>query len=113
MVMTTEKPFVFEDWKALAENDPSAFEEARENLLKDVIAQAPQGCRQRLGSLQWRIDKERERSANPMSACVRISEMMLNAVYGKSGLVEALSGEISPAVEEGDARNVIPFRPRQ
>lgn len=86
--------FVFEDWQNLAEKDPEAFETERQRFLENVIASAPDHYRRRLERLQWRIDAERQRSSTPLSACLRISGMMMNAVYGKDGLVDALNGRV-------------------
>ncbi|MBI3773134.1 MAG: DUF3135 domain-containing protein [Gammaproteobacteria bacterium] len=92
--MAKPEEFEFEDWKSLAESDPEAFEAKRQHLLGMIIAAAPDHYRRRLQRLQWRIDAERQRSSNPLSACMRISGMMMNAVYGKDGLVDALNGRV-------------------
>ncbi len=84
------RAFDFEEWKALAENNPKAFEFVRQKMIDSLIADA--GESERLKRLQWRIDVERERSKTPMSACVRISNMMFNSLYGDTGLSNALTG---------------------
>ena len=84
------RAFNFDEWKALAENNPKAFEFVRQKMIDSLIAEA--GEKGRLKSLQWRIDVERERSKTPMSACVRISNMMFDSLYGDSGLANALTG---------------------
>ncbi len=83
--------FIFEEWSRLADSDPEAFEKQREQIIAQAIATAPSTYRRRLEGLQWQIDIERERSSNPISACVRISKMMFNSVYGDNGLVSALN----------------------
>ncbi len=88
------KSFVFDDWKELAETDPQAFEQKRQNYIDSFISTAPSQHQGRLEGLQWRIDMERQRSSSPMSACVRISSMMLDSVYGEAGLVSALTGDL-------------------
>ncbi len=84
--------FAFDEWKRLASTDPEAFEKKRERLIRKTISNAPSNYRSRLLRLQWRVDMERKRHANPMSSCVRISKMMLDSVYGEHGLVSALNG---------------------
>jgi hypothetical protein len=92
--MAKPEQFEFEDWKHLAETDPEAFETRRQQVLGMIISAAPDHYRRRLQRLQWRIDAERQRSSNPLSACMRISGMMMNAVYGKDGLVDAIHGRV-------------------
>lgn len=87
-------PFVFEEWAALAQTNPQAFEQQRQQFIESFISSAPGRQRSRLERLQWRIDMERKRAATPLSACVRISRMMMDSVYGKTGLVSAIKGEI-------------------
>jgi len=85
--------FSFDDWVRLASKDPEAFEKERERTIRRVIAGAPANYRTRLLRLQWRVDMERKRHPSPMSACVNISRMMLDSVYGEHGLANALSGQ--------------------
>lgn len=87
-------PFVFEEWAALAQRDPQAFEQQRQQYIEAFLATVPSRQRNRLERLQWRVDMERRRAATPLSACVRLSRMMMDSVYGKDGLVSAIKGEI-------------------
>ncbi|MFC1748632.1 DUF3135 domain-containing protein [Pseudomonadota bacterium] len=86
--------FAFDDWKDLAETNPQAFEQKRRDFIDSFISKASSRHRNRLEGLQWRIDIERRRSSTPLSACVRISSMMLDSVYGDAGLVSALKGDL-------------------
>ncbi len=112
-MMSSRSSFEFDRWKHLAETDPEAFEVARQQVLNDAIARAPRGQRTRLSRMQWRLDRERELSPNPISACVKMSRMMFDSLYGESGLVEALKGN-NAAGQEGEScdevSNVIAFR---
>jgi hypothetical protein len=87
-------PFVFEEWATLAKTNPQAFEQQRQQVIESFISSAPGRQRSRLERLQWRIDMERKLAPTPLSACVRISGMMMDSVYGKTGLVSAIKGEI-------------------
>lgn len=89
--------FVFEEWAELAQSNPQAFEQQRQQYIESFLATVPSKQRNRLERLQWRIDMERRLAATPLSACVRISRMMMDAVYGKGGLVSAIKGEIDPS----------------
>ncbi|HUX63342.1 DUF3135 domain-containing protein [Sulfuricella sp.] len=82
--------FDFDEWMALAHSDPDAFEKQRKRVIDAAIAQAPQHMQTRLHALQWRIDMERSRASNPLSACIRLSNMMWKMVYGNKGLMAAI-----------------------
>lgn len=86
-----EKPFDFDDWANLAHQDPEAFEARRAELIEEFLAAQPEERRLRLRRLQWRIDRERERSRTPLAACIRLSKMMWDSVAGRRGLVESLA----------------------
>jgi hypothetical protein len=80
----------FEQWSSLAALDPEAFEARRHQLIEDVIRSAPQHRQPRLRGLQWRLDRVRERSGTPLAACIRMSEMMWEALLGEGGLRDSL-----------------------
>ena len=113
---SSPKNMEFQQWVEMAENDPELFERLRQNAINDVIEKAPIGQRQRLRSLQWRIDQERSRSKSPLGACIRISRMMWESLAGRGGLLENLSrikdspfsqgASLSPAAKA----EVLPFR---
>jgi len=71
----------FEVLVDLARNDPTGLEDLRQGLVEGVIEEArtPQQ-RQRLAGLQFRIDLERRKSTSPMSATIRLSEMMCRSL---------------------------------
>ncbi len=82
----------FDEWAALAREDPQAFEKMRLAAIDEYIASVPDTHRQRLRRLQWRIDQERRLARNPMSACLRISRMMWDSLLGEGGLRDQLLG---------------------
>ncbi len=104
--------FQFDEWSRLAARDPAGFEERRRAVIADFIEGCPAARRQRLRSVQWRVDRERERSATPLAACIRLSEMMWRSFAGESGLRESLrrlrAGEAAPA--NAKSAQVLPFR---
>ena len=83
--------FDFDDWASLALRDPEAFEARRAELIEEFLSEQPEERRMRLRRLQWRIDRERERSGTPLAACIRISRMMWDSVTGQRGLVQSLA----------------------
>lgn len=87
----------FDHWSDLASSDPAAFEARRNQLIEDVIRRAPAHRQQRLRGLQWRLDLVRSRSQTPLAACIRISEMMWEAVIGEGGLRDTLECVADPA----------------
>jgi hypothetical protein len=111
-----EEPSVtqFERWKELAARDPEAFEALRRRHIEALIARAPADRRERLRGLQWRIEQARRRAPNPMAACVALSRMMWDSVYGDRGLLATLQG--FPATPKNRTRGkVVEFpsdRPR-
>lgn len=107
----------FELWAKLAESDPSAFEEKRRQMLEEFIARAPMHLHQRLQRLQWRIDQERGKCSNPLSACVRLYSMMWDSVCGDNGLLWALQnvaeGELGGGVQSVRSAQVLAFKQRE
>lgn len=80
----------FDQWAALAKSDPEAFEAKRAQAIEALIQRLPEHKQQRMRCLQWKIDQVRGRAGNPMSACIKISEMMWDSLVGPGGLQEAL-----------------------
>jgi len=113
------EPWGFDDWMALAQSDPDAFEERRRRVIDEAIARAPQHMRTRLHALQWRIDMERARASNPLSACIRLYNMMWKTLCGENGMMSAI-GRLTgsgPASAEGEwlphSAKILPFEPRK
>ena len=104
MTQSPDSDFDFEEWAALAKSDPEAFEAKREQAIARFIEQASPHMQNRLRGLQWRIDMDRDRSANPLSSCMKIFNQMWSSVYGESGLLDALNGvERGPLPERSHA----------
>ncbi len=82
----------FEEWAALAQSDPRAFEKMRQAAIDDYITSVPDAHQERLRRLQWRIEQERRLARTPMGACLRISRMMWDSLLGRGGLREQLQG---------------------
>jgi len=66
----------FDHWSEIARTDPATFEIMRTEIINACIDNAPQNRQQRLRGLQWQIDCLRAQSSNPLSACIKISQMM-------------------------------------
>ena len=89
----TRKPLVdFDSWSKLARSDPEAFEAKRAQVIEQMIQRMPVHKQQRMRCLQWKIDQVRARASNPLSACIKLSDMMWDSLAGPGGLREALEG---------------------
>lgn len=82
--------FDFDEWMALAKADPEAFEERRKQAIEGFMAQAPEARRHRLRCTQWRVERVREKCSNPMSACLKMQDLMWDSLYAENGLLWAL-----------------------
>lgn len=80
----------FDTAMELARTDPEAFEQYRKDVIEALIARAPERNRQHLRRLQWRIEQERKRASNPLSACVKLYRMMWESFAGECGLIDTL-----------------------
>jgi hypothetical protein len=87
----TQIPLVdFDTWSELAQSDPEAFEARRAEVIEQMIQRMPAHKQQRMRCLQWKIDQLCAQTSNPLSACIKLSEMMWNSLVGPGGLREAL-----------------------
>ncbi len=80
--------FNFDEWVRLAKENPEAYEDMREKMIRDVIDSTSPEIKRRMEGLQWKIDQIRSTSSNPMSSCLKISQMMWDNVLGEDGLVD-------------------------
>jgi len=86
--------FDFQEWASLAKDDPDAFERKRREAIEAFIARTPEAEQQRLRGLQFRIDMERQRASNPLSACIRINKMMMDQFTTLRGALDELKSEV-------------------
>lgn len=80
--------FDFDEWVRLAKDDPDAYENKRTEMIQEVIDSTSPEVKRRMQGLQWQIDQIRSTSTNPMSSCLKISQMMWDKVIGEDGLVD-------------------------
>jgi hypothetical protein len=104
----------FDDWRELASDDPDAFEAARSAVIEEFLASAPGHHRKRLQGLQWRIDTIRERSSNPMAACLDIYGMMWDKLAGENGMLDTIQALDKPHLlhKARSSAQILDFRPR-
>ena len=107
--MTTRLP-AFEVLVDMARNDPEGLETLRRSLTNAVIATASsEPAKRRLQGLQFRVDVERRRARSPLSATIRISEMMCRSLQN---LHASMVTPLNEQVKKGPVRavtNIVPF----
>ncbi len=101
-----EIEFDFDYWMELAKKDPAAFEKQKKQLIQEAIDKAPKRMQNRLNGLQWSIDSRVKTAKNPMDACVKIYQMMMDSVYEEGGLLEALNMSVHE-VRASSPKNVV------
>ncbi len=106
----------FEKWSDLANSNPEAFERKRQTTVDHFICSFPEKRQQNLRQLQWRIDGVRRTTSTPMAACIKISSMMMDSVYGDGGLLELLQATTTPGrplqpvtASVAVSTNILPF----
>ncbi len=103
----------FDVWMKLARNNPEQFEELRHEAIEDFIASVPEERKIHLRRLQWRIDRVRERAANPMAATIAISRMMWDSFYDLRDQYELMFSKQSINQElagKSESAHILPFR---
>ncbi len=68
--------FDFDEWAALHKEDPDAFEARRVEWSQQLIENAPPAYQRRLSGLLFQINMEKQRSANAVDSCIKISRLM-------------------------------------
>ncbi|MCW8885812.1 MAG: DUF3135 domain-containing protein [Motiliproteus sp.] len=71
----------FDELKALADNDPEAFENFRRSSCQEFICCLPKQHQKRMRAVQFRVDCEIARAKTPMAGLVKISVMMHDSFY--------------------------------
>jgi hypothetical protein len=93
----------FDAWVSLARENPQAFEKKRIYALNQAILEAPPRLQHRLRCLQWKLDRIRETSANPLAASIQMQQLLWDYLTGPRGLLARLQGMVSPAMVEQSA----------
>lgn len=89
----------FDELMRLASQEPEKLENLQKTWVDSVITSAPENFQRRLRGLQFQIDMERERASNPISSCIRISQMMHE---GLANLRETLNKRENDTPEESN-----------
>jgi len=88
--------FDFDYWCKLAKKDPVAFEIERKKEIDNYISSLPdEDIKERISRLQWRVERERELSKNPMDSAVRLYDMMWDALSKNYAALQDLANEFN------------------
>lgn len=87
----------FDEMKAMAAERPEELENLRKRMTDQILSDAPAERRRRLEGIVFKIDAERRRSKNPLQACIRISQMMMDSVTDLRDAVNNLG--VNPAAQ--------------
>ncbi|WP_373185663.1 DUF3135 domain-containing protein [Halopseudomonas sp.] len=98
----------FDELKIMAQEEPEALEELRQRLTAQLIQNASPRGRRRLQGLAFVIDAERRKAHNPMQACIRLSQMMLDSAVELQASLDLLRTTTRPLEKTRDAE-IIPF----
>ena len=99
---------VHDELVQLLRRDPDAYEALRQELIDDLIDQAPVELKPRLRGLQFRIDGVRRVSQSALGTTVRIYEMMWRSFLVLNDELSAFP-QASPK-SEGKTAVILPFR---
>ena len=91
-VMQQELPD-FDTLKELAEQDPKALEDLRQQFVDELIASASPDIQRRLRGIQFQIDAQRRIHKNPMAACIKLSAMMHESFSELRYLLNDVAGQ--------------------
>jgi len=88
--------FDFDYWCKLAKKDPEAFEAERKKEIDNYISSLKdEDIKERMSRLQWRVERERDLSKNPMDSAVRLYDMMWDAVSKNYAALQDLATEFN------------------
>ncbi len=105
----------FDALLGMALNDPERLEQLRVDLTNQVIDSAPDRIKHRLHGLQFEIDARRRSASTPLSACMKISEMMHESFGSLRIVLNNIASEDSPLADFEKPKltasaQILPFR---
>ncbi|UAW97277.1 DUF3135 domain-containing protein [Halopseudomonas nanhaiensis] len=103
----------FDELKAMAAERPEELESLRKRMTDEILRDAPEDRRRRLEGIVFKINAERRRCKNPLQACIRISQMMMDSVVELREAVNTLGSQPGRQPLHAEAprtADVVPFR---
>lgn len=107
---SSNPPFDFDSWAALARNNPQAFEIKRKKTIDRAILEASPARQPRLRCLQWQLDQIRNTSRTPLAASIRMQRMLWEKLAGDAGLLACLQGSTRPEGTRRHSATILDFR---
>ncbi len=101
----------FDEMKTMAQEQPEELEKLRKRLTDELIQNAPERHRRKLEGLAFIIEAERRKARNPMQACIKLSQMMLDSAVELQASLNRLRSATPP--EKPRVAEVIPFTRRR
>jgi Protein of unknown function (DUF3135) len=104
-------PQKFDELLELAQRDPQALEQYRQQQIDAVIDGAPAYLRTRLEGLQFQIDAQRTLHTSPMGACVKLTQMMQDSFSQLQDMLSSATDENMTGNEQLPQKNakILPF----
>ncbi|ROS05219.1 uncharacterized protein DUF3135 [Sinobacterium caligoides] len=99
----------------MARDDPAALERLRNEMVEQLINDAPERQHRRLRGLQFQIDAIRHSKRSPLRRCQILSEMMLESFAKLDSELNRLSNKRSKAAHRENnttSTKVLPFQRR-
>lgn len=106
----------FDEMSAMAREQPEALEDLRIRLTEEVIEQASDASKRRLRGLVFVIEAERRKAHNPLQACIKLSQLMLDSAVELKASLEMLRNaepDNKPESRPSCSAQVLPFQPRR
>jgi len=100
----------FDKWAELAKSNPHAFEKLRTQFLTNAVNRVSKPKRHKFECLQWRIDKIRQTTKTPLSACIKISQMMWTSFDELQLQYYADFSNLSPPPTQTKNATILPFQ---
>jgi hypothetical protein len=93
----------------LSQENPEQLDALRQREIERIISSAAKHNQQRLRGLQFQIDCKRQVCKNPVSACVTLSEMMMDSLTRLNEALNTVTEETTPAKPDDSSAVVLPF----
>jgi len=101
----------FDTWSELAKSDPDAFETLRNEIISKALDRIDTPKRHKFECLQWRIDQIRLTTKTPLSACIKISQLMWTSFEELHDQYYDVPNSPIMSITPRRSATILPFRP--
>ncbi len=99
----------FDQWQQLHQKNPDLYEQYRQQLLLELINQAPKQQRARLKGLLFTMDGEKRRSASLYAEQVRYYALMMDSLAELNSKISALL-DFKQQLSDTNTAQILPFK---